>query len=426
LKENIPFVGQLYSMFGDSSSGPSELEMAVQKILNAIHISEQRILDGVNEIFIARDFAGLDAFKERVTAYHIDSRAVRESNTDVLYHLWETSTELKNYFETHTELTGIANSLDSYHAYMSIVALEIMLRSELTTYNYMGTVEESLIPQILESHIQNELAGVFTYVDSIDWRQGARAMVKSTHSIAVNLGNVSGVGGCTIHAEREFTYLDYEYGVSTECSNETGKCRTHLYKGDWSMFGYKDIYYYYQSNIATSCSKTDFHIINDLNNPTRYTAMIDTVVDQIYINLINDGYLSTQVILDNWWGLANYSGERQPNDADNILNALAGDGDNDGLSYSKEIFHGTKIDNPDTDEDGMSDGYEVKYNLKPLDAYDAYNDADYDGLTNLQEYNLNTNPLKGDTDNDGVSDSLDKNPNFNVATIPIINSLLLD
>jgi hypothetical protein len=58
----------------------------------------------------------------------------------------------------------------------------------------------------------------------------------------------------------------------------------------------------------------------------------------------------------------------------------------------------------DTDDDGMSDGWEVLYNLKPLDASDAPEDADIDGLTNLQEYQLHTDPRDFDTDHDGMAD----------------------
>ena len=46
----------------------------------------------------------------------------------------------------------------------------------------------------------------------------------------------------------------------------------------------------------------------------------------------------------------------------------------------------------DSDADGMSDGWEVAYGFKPLDANDGTADADGDGLTNLQEFLRHTNP----------------------------------
>jgi hypothetical protein len=63
-----------------------------------------------------------------------------------------------------------------------------------------------------------------------------------------------------------------------------------------------------------------------------------------------------------------------------------GDIDGDGLSDGNEVLlHGTDPLNPDTDSDGMPDGWEVQHELDPtLD--DAALDADGDGLSNLWEY----------------------------------------
>ncbi len=57
----------------------------------------------------------------------------------------------------------------------------------------------------------------------------------------------------------------------------------------------------------------------------------------------------------------------------------------------------------DSDGDGLSDAWELKYfgNLNQT----ASGDGDEDGLANLQEYQLGTNPTNWDTDGDGLSDS---------------------
>jgi len=52
----------------------------------------------------------------------------------------------------------------------------------------------------------------------------------------------------------------------------------------------------------------------------------------------------------------------------------------------------------------MPDGWEVQYNLNPLNATDANEDADSDGLTNLEEYTIGTWPNATDTDSDGFKD----------------------
>lgn len=52
--------------------------------------------------------------------------------------------------------------------------------------------------------------------------------------------------------------------------------------------------------------------------------------------------------------------------------------------------------NPDTDGDGMADGWEVQYGLDPLDPADAAEDPDGDGFTNLEEYQNGTDPFQFD------------------------------
>ncbi len=79
------------------------------------------------------------------------------------------------------------------------------------------------------------------------------------------------------------------------------------------------------------------------------------------------------------------------------------DSDDDGLSDGDEVTASTDLFNPDTDNDGMPDGWEFFYLLNPL-VDDSDNDADYDGLSNLDELNYNTNPNNPDSDGDGMND----------------------
>jgi N-acetylneuraminic acid mutarotase len=65
---------------------------------------------------------------------------------------------------------------------------------------------------------------------------------------------------------------------------------------------------------------------------------------------------------------------------------------------------------PDSDSDGMSDGWEVTYYLDPLNATDADQDIDNpfnDGLSNLQEYLNDTDPHNPDTDGDQLGDGFE-------------------
>jgi hypothetical protein len=49
---------------------------------------------------------------------------------------------------------------------------------------------------------------------------------------------------------------------------------------------------------------------------------------------------------------------------------------------------------PDIDDDGMPNEWELQYGLNPYYPNDAHLDPDGDGLTNLQEYQLGTHPLQ--------------------------------
>lgn len=88
------------------------------------------------------------------------------------------------------------------------------------------------------------------------------------------------------------------------------------------------------------------------------------------------------------------------------------DSDEDGLDNYLESLYETNPKNSDTDGDGLSDFYEVYlFNTNPLlkdtdgnGVIDSLEDADEDGLSNGEEIKKGTNPLSEDTDADGLTD----------------------
>lgn len=78
-------------------------------------------------------------------------------------------------------------------------------------------------------------------------------------------------------------------------------------------------------------------------------------------------------------------------DHDPLVADSSGDPDGDGLSDLEEYQAGTDMNDFDTDDDGMPDGWEVAYGLDPL-ADDAAGDADNDGYSNIFEYQLGSAP----------------------------------
>ena len=76
------------------------------------------------------------------------------------------------------------------------------------------------------------------------------------------------------------------------------------------------------------------------------------------------------------------------------------DSDDDGLTDGEEVVLGTDPFDADTDDDGLTDGQEVEvYGTDPLDP-----DTDDDGLNDGDEIAAGTDPFDPDTDDDGLSD----------------------
>lgn len=82
-------------------------------------------------------------------------------------------------------------------------------------------------------------------------------------------------------------------------------------------------------------------------------------------------------------------------DGDEVLvyesDPLDPDSDDDGLLDGAEIAAGTGLLDSDSDDDGLPDGWEVQYGLDPL-ADDADLDLDNDGHSNLVEFQANSDP----------------------------------
>lgn len=109
-----------------------------------------------------------------------------------------------------------------------------------------------------------------------------------------------------------------------------------------------------------------------------------------------------------------YSNDGDPNNDDFALSPLSPAIDAGDPADAYRDLNGSRndmgnlggplgADITDSDGDGMTDGWELRYGLDPSQD-DSALDLDGDGLTNLEEYTLRLNPSSPDTDVDGISD----------------------
>ena len=180
------------------------------------------------------------------------------------------------------------------------------------------------------------------------------------------------------------------------------------------------------------------------HNQMAYAAIISTLIfGSLFVGI--SGFYQTSS------GVGDFDSAAEENITPDleISSGDALDSDDDGLPDVLETSqYGTDPEDPDTDNDGMSDGWEVDHGLNPLDngeseeaeeessstntADDAevsnesdswpdptqgrYGDPDNDGLTNEQEEELGTDPQRADTDNDGLNDRWESLYTMNVSS----------
>lgn len=83
------------------------------------------------------------------------------------------------------------------------------------------------------------------------------------------------------------------------------------------------------------------------------------------------------------------------------------DADEDGLpDVVESLCLGTSPENPDTDEDGICDGDELRFGFDPCQP-DADRDLDQDGMPDIEELVLGMMPGAVDTDGDGLPDGVE-------------------
>lgn len=154
--------------------------------------------------------------------------------------------------------------------------------------------------------------------------------------------------------------------------------------------------------LLESYNNEDFITTVILNNEYSYTYPITMDFDKRYFKVIqttDDGQTAESPVFYVEKTEVGYS-------------AKFIDSDGDGLPDFVEEQIGTDINKEDTDGDGLTDYQEyyvlgtdpLVYDSVTEGVSDADADCDSDGLSNIREFELGTKPFNPDTDNDGLTD----------------------
>lgn len=154
--------------------------------------------------------------------------------------------------------------------------------------------------------------------------------------------------------------------------------------------------------LLESYNNEDFITTVILNNAYSYTYPITMDFDKRYFKVIqttDDGQTAESPVF--------YVEKTEDGYSSKFI-----DSDEDGLPDFVEKQIGTDINNEDTDSDGLTDYQEyyilgtdpLVYDSVTEGVSDADADSDDDGLSNIKEFELGTKPFNPDTDNDGLTD----------------------
>ena len=202
-----------------------------------------------------------------------------------------------------------------------------------------------------------------------------------------------------------------------------GKALTSPEDNDTDGDGLLDGEEYLNLTTDPTLADTDMDGLSDSEEPTYKTDPIKPDTDRDGLldgDEVDRGLNATSAdtdgddLLDGWE--VKYESVEYVDPLDEVTSAqLASDTDGDRLNLSEEAKVGTNPGDPDTDGDGLGDGWEVRYymevNIGYLDPLrketdnELRFDTDKDGLNTSLEAKAFTHPDKSDTDGDGLNDS---------------------
>ena len=217
-----------------------------------------------------------------------------------------------------------------------------------------------------------------------------------------------------------WTYASYQYGQS----NQTTSSRTFSLNSPaqpkmfFRVHGYPE-YDYDDDGDGLQSWEERLLSTDPYDRDTDNDGMVDSFEFIYQLNPLEAADAASDLDTDGLSNLWEYKLGLNPQLTDSNSNGISDpleDRDQDGLTNISELStHLTLPDQPDTDGDGLGDGWEILYGYLALvnnetdadQTNDPDDDPDTDGLLNSAEDQIGTNPNNWDTDGDGFSDPVE-------------------
>ena len=321
--------------------------------------------------------------------------------------------------------SGLSSSLDLDSLVIDVIDLEIQIGWQQNLISYhngsiyiiTGTsYEETTLAKIslengsLESYIviPEEIRSIQFLGNSLYTTNDNNHLMTEYYEFpsTVNTRNYnlqSRILGPAIVTPSSIWYLSYEWVFSTSWGYKW-ELRSLDYNGN-SVTSYPISYNVYNEYNCISFDGLRLSFLSDISLELFDTRNNNFKSSFLLPDINEDGTESTHqfsgLTFDGryYWSLARNGNQLFKIDVLSLL-----DYEEDGVDDGSELDAGTSLNNADTDGDGMSDLFEMTYNLNPVDPIDNRSDLDKDGLTNIEEFNLNSNPSSNDTDGDFLED----------------------
>lgn len=302
-------------------SGPSEIQLALDKILDAMQVTEERLRELAINIDKEGNIADLNGFKENVKGHQGKEEVFLQAQRDYLRIYYESLNGVLEHLKIYTKPAigqTIADNIETYHLFLATTALNVQLRSEYLAREYSAlNLSEAALARDLSADLKRFMEdNIFLHIDRIDWRAGALSPItdfsKKENTINEIFGHESKVS-FKFNGESNSILVKCPWGYdpSTNQSYPATHC-TLTYSGKALTQNL-----YVLSGEQAKVTFSDFN--NRYKSEWDVEAIYNQFMDNYEYSMLRDAYSSTQVILDSWYKLIDETGTRPLNYADRRL-----------------------------------------------------------------------------------------------------------